>query len=404
MTLRLVLVGIVAALGVSIPSQPSSEHWFESAEAWATSLLAEWDTWEPTDGDGSVPTGKRGHLDCEECRLAGLRLASNAIRAAAGNPPAPNSEPGTSATTITASSGDSMPTSASQVFVDWVKPTVPTISVDPPTESNASVAFEPIRVTEPFDTGIAYELNRSSEGLIDTSNTLPDLVAATTDSESALPAEAIELDMWGELYLIAAEPVEVAKPLIVQRSDDEPVSCLDEEWAYAGCLDEAQAASDEPPALADLPWNVFAPALRPVPGPDLRKPGFIPAIGSLAYLANATAVARPATPRKPFTGALPAIGNLAYVCRQVASISSPASPTLSSIHAPESARLVDLPRHVFAPVPAVLAQEPLHSDGALVGRESQPARLGDAVELTRRAVSAWVSVLIGPALVNVSRR
>ena len=92
MTLRLVLVGMVAALGVSIPSQPSPDRWFDSAESWATSLLAEWDTWEPTDGNGTGPAGKGDHLDCEECRLAQLRLASNAMRAAAGDPPAPNSE------------------------------------------------------------------------------------------------------------------------------------------------------------------------------------------------------------------------------------------------------------------------------------------------------------------------
>ena len=49
MMLRLVLVGMVAALGVSIPSQPSCEHWYDSAQAWAMSLMAEWDTWEPSD-------------------------------------------------------------------------------------------------------------------------------------------------------------------------------------------------------------------------------------------------------------------------------------------------------------------------------------------------------------------
>jgi hypothetical protein len=437
MTLRLVLVGMVAALGVSIPSQPSSEHWFESAEAWATSLLAEWDTWEPTNGDGTGPAGKGDQLACEECRLARLRVASNAMRAAAGDPPAPNREASAPATTITALSGDSMPASASQhVFVGWVQPTVPATAPATQTKPSTPVAFEPICVSEPYETGIAYELNRISEGLGD-SETLPSILATTTDSELALAAEDFELDMLDELYRIASEPAEVAKPSIVERSGDEPITCLDEEWARAGCLDEPQAASDELTVFADLPRNVFAPASLPAVDPDLGKPAVIPAIGSLAYLARTAAVASPVTVPKPFTGLVPAIGTLVYLSRHDASVPSPASSKLTAFHAPESATfiawfkkgsgtvvlsthravpatvpdpflnqatLVDLPRDVFAPASSVLAQGSLHPDQALVGRDSQPAGLGDAVELTRRAVSAWVSVLIGPALVDVSRR
>jgi hypothetical protein len=396
---------MVAALGVSIPRQPNSEIWFESAEAWATSLVEEWDTWEPTDGDARGLTGKRDRLACEECRRARLRVASNAMRAAAGDPPAPNSERVSSALTIIASSGDSMPASASEhVFVGWVQPTVLSVAAAPPTKPNTSVAFEPICVSEPFESGIAYELNRMSEGLGDTTATVRDSIAATTDSEPSLPADALELDIWGELYRVAAEPLEIAKPLIVKRSDDQPVSCMDEEWAQAGCLDEAQAASDELAVVADLPRNVFAPESRPAVAPDLGRPAVIPAIGSLAYLASTAAAARPATLPRPLTGELPAFGALAYLSRRDENVTPPASSTSFATHASGWATLVDLPRNVFVPLSSVLTQEPLRSDQALVGTDSQPARLGDAVELTRRAVSAWVSVLIGPALVDVSRR
>ena len=60
MMLRLVLVGMVAALGVSIPGKPSCEHWFDSAEAWATTLLAEWDTWGADRGSGVYFAGDAG--------------------------------------------------------------------------------------------------------------------------------------------------------------------------------------------------------------------------------------------------------------------------------------------------------------------------------------------------------
>ena len=70
MMLRVVLVGVVAALGVSIPSQPSCEHWYDSAQAWATSLLAEWDTWTAPDAAEPRLPGAANHMGCEECRLA----------------------------------------------------------------------------------------------------------------------------------------------------------------------------------------------------------------------------------------------------------------------------------------------------------------------------------------------
>jgi hypothetical protein len=353
MTLRLVLVGIVAALGVSIPSQPSSDHWFDSAESWASALLAEWDTWEPADDGGLLAAGKRDHLGCEECRLARLRVAASAMRAAAGDPPAPKGEDMTQERAITAVLGESK-----AVFVDPTaivgggQPAVSAVELPQEPKAKTSVAFEPIRVSEPFESGIAYELNRNAEGLSDPVFAAPESVATTMDSDLALPEDAFELDFRDDAYPVERKPLELAKPSAIERSGSEPISCLDEEWAQAGCLNEAQTAWDEILVFADLPRDVFAPAG-----------------------ASPSAAAAP-------------LGSMATHRHE------PPSPAL----------LVDLPRDIFAPAPALVAQEALHPADALVGRGSQPARLGDAVELTRRAVSAWVSVLIGPALVDVSRR
>src|SRR5437762_359530 len=51
MVLRLVLVGMVAALGVSVPSRPECESWFNSAREWVSAQLADWDTWRPSEAD-----------------------------------------------------------------------------------------------------------------------------------------------------------------------------------------------------------------------------------------------------------------------------------------------------------------------------------------------------------------
>jgi hypothetical protein len=371
MTLRLVLVGMVAALGVSIPSRPSSENWFDSAEAWATSMLAQWDSWEPAEDDAAVPAEKRDHLSCEECRLARLKLATNALRASQGDPPAP-------------------------------KP----------------VTFEPIRVSEPFETGIAYELNRQSEGL-GIAGTSPETITATTVSEPPLPADAFEIGALDELdqdIIIEAEnpavstQSEVTKLSAADGSDESAVSGLDEQWIEIGCLDEAEAHSDEVPAFADLPRKVFAPA-EPRAALIAQNPAAVPAIGVLAYLAKANLtqqVAPVSAHFKQVPGKIPAFGTLVYLSGTDGSAVVPtSSPNTSAIEAAEPAvpvNLADLPRKVFTPAIGFNAPAPLQADHSLAGTHSQPARLGDAVELTRRAVSAWVSVLIGPALVDVSRR
>jgi hypothetical protein len=77
MTLRLVLVGIVAALGVTLPNEPECEIWFGAAENWAISVLADWDTWRPNQaGDDSQRRQPSIH-DCVQCRLARASLDAN---------------------------------------------------------------------------------------------------------------------------------------------------------------------------------------------------------------------------------------------------------------------------------------------------------------------------------------
>src|SRR5262249_8432535 len=43
---RLVLVGVVAALGVALPSRSECEGWFTLVQGWGSALLADWDTAE----------------------------------------------------------------------------------------------------------------------------------------------------------------------------------------------------------------------------------------------------------------------------------------------------------------------------------------------------------------------
>lgn len=51
MTLRLVLVSLVAALGLTIPSTPMIESWVASTQNWMNARFADWDTRNPPSAD-----------------------------------------------------------------------------------------------------------------------------------------------------------------------------------------------------------------------------------------------------------------------------------------------------------------------------------------------------------------
>src|SRR6476469_3973315 len=51
MTLRLVLLSLVAALGLTIPGGPLVEHWISSTQSWMNAKFADWDTRNPQAGD-----------------------------------------------------------------------------------------------------------------------------------------------------------------------------------------------------------------------------------------------------------------------------------------------------------------------------------------------------------------
>ena len=51
MTLRLVLLSLVAALGLTIPGGPLIEHWISSTQTWMNARFADWDTRNPQEVD-----------------------------------------------------------------------------------------------------------------------------------------------------------------------------------------------------------------------------------------------------------------------------------------------------------------------------------------------------------------
>jgi hypothetical protein len=148
MMLRLVLVGIVAALGVTIPGGTNRSGWLVSAGRWANSVVVDWDTPRP---DSSATQARRfatTRHGCEQCRLARAALALREQGAAASRV-----ADSTKSTAVKAPAGSEKPTDdRHDVLTGDSRPA-------------ATIGFEPIAVGDDFYSAIAFELNRNAEAI-----------------------------------------------------------------------------------------------------------------------------------------------------------------------------------------------------------------------------------------------
>lgn len=160
MGLRLLLVGLVAGLGLDLPTGQDLERWAHSGQTWLCGTLDQWNEWAPR-GDETL------------CIAA---------------PTAPASEPAPSATTpITTAQTQSTPTepNADDEFAAVVDDMVDEFAADStpaatqlahepaasqalppapaPVVSPATPAFEPLEVGDDLYPGLAYQLNREGE-------------------------------------------------------------------------------------------------------------------------------------------------------------------------------------------------------------------------------------------------
>jgi len=416
MLLRLALVGMVAALGVTLPSQPKCESWFGAARTWASAALADWDTWKPREGDDDCVLGARGRADCPQCRLARARLAAE------------QRKPATSAE----------PAAAGHPVLLTEKPAVAPRETQPSrTESREPVAFEPYVPDEDLFARVAFELSRMTEGIaIPTASpvptpTAPALPPIVDDSplcfEPVAASDDLELSVLGELCRVtletrtpvASEQVAAPEPRVVEPADDGSFVCgagdggqvLPTEFASSKPIPEITTGTtggellalsepetdldfcsgaacllnrdfDDAPTLppvatlADLPSDVFGPAPKTTLA-DLPPNVFGGSPGTAEAVSVAPGPALLAAPRV-------ASGSQQLAAPRVAS-----GPSRVVV-------LADLPSNVFGP--------PEPSPEPKVDRGFAGPRLGHAVELTRDALYAWMNVLTGPALVDVTSR
>jgi hypothetical protein len=465
MTLRLVLVSLVAALGLTIPGTPMIESWVASTQNWMNARFADWDTRNPPSTDYVIVS------DYYDAELLACRSAKAQIPAQPAAPTAIEVRQ-----TSIASPGPYLIVAAQPAAAH----DSPGASTRPISFVRKSTVFQPLEVMDTLHRGIAFELNCRSEGLdlriprvlsrmVFRPRFEPLVVAATP-----LRTVADELNARNEG--IGVIPPKVAPRQPVGRRF-EPITVGDD--YYVGVAFELNRRAEgiviRPPviAIASKPAVVVAEAKRPVVvaafkppvygGPRFDALGTSPNLyfaGDLTLPSSTMAAAKPApdkaaavTVSKPVvvevkrSPAKPAAATpgLAIVSRhapapdsaehngledldiEIAGALAPSNDgfgvwTVQTKPAPRSAGVPTVGRRT-EPLPVsdqifgAMALEihrrfdgfrlptapPSPTPSPKLASGPRPSRaLSQAVSLTREAVYAWVNVFTGPAIVTVS--
>jgi hypothetical protein len=191
MVSRLLLVGMVATLGVTLPSRSECEGWFSSVQSWASAQLADWDAWQPREGD--------------PCPVAEtpIRITFEAIPQPSDPRVIADGSQETAGATLNRSSALIRKEGARRLSGDGSMSGRPSPQIEP-------IALEPIAVAEDADTGVADQLNRESERL-EIGQTRAGRTEVRVDSATVMPSAHPELRLLTELCLIVEKAGDAEK-------------------------------------------------------------------------------------------------------------------------------------------------------------------------------------------------
>jgi hypothetical protein len=460
MTLRLVLVSLVAALGISIPGAPMIESWVASTQNWMNARFADWDTRNPENPDYVIVTD---FYDAERIALRPPLTSNTVAVSARGNAPSGGSiiEPA-AATNVSPSTTP---------LVARVDSTL----VKPVSFVRKLTVFEPIEVGDSLSSGFAEELNRRSNGLHVWPARASEALASPTMNDlkkmtlSLYPGIKSFMVQWTQIA--ASLPLRSASP-VPSRPRNEPLMVF--ENLYGGSSPGKAMRTEVVRAKATTPKTEPASPKTDVVQAKPVAPAITEAARSLDALplakVEATFGAMESSPSLYFAGDLNVPDEMAVVSAQPAPVAAPlAKPELKAAPG-EPTAVAELPKPSARPeraqdeladldievVGALLPQDDgfgslalsaakkalstpskprfeliltgpefgvgvacelnRRSDGIQIASPTfptatnvatstaPPARdLSRAVKLTRDAVYAWVNVFTGPALVTVSQ-
>ncbi len=413
-----------------------------AAETRASSVLAGWDTWRPRDVGGHGKPSSLASRECELCRLARVEAALRSQKRDREN-----------AIVATAAS-------IGEPVVAVAERHEPTAVVAPAADTRESVAFDLIDVVDDADLGLGYELNFLADGInpvpVDSRAEPSRISAPAAITSDAIDTEKLDL-ICGDLIRsvrcaaanlapavavtesIAPSPVptavaEVASPAseqvdLIIIKDASPSL----EWS-AGYGPDLFAAIDDQLARFDrdqLPvTNDVITAASTVLAHER-----ITADGSPTVATEAPAIRQPLpTIPWPVFAADTSIGNCESTQVTRAEIPWPVfapaaqpepndAPLVASNEdgAAIFERVISLTRIEMIAQTVIassnspdrrkneMAAKPLETPGTAglhTSRDvgSSQSNWGNAVQLTREAMVAWMKVLAGPAVVQMSAR
>jgi hypothetical protein len=398
---RLVLVGLVAALGVTFPGKTDCQAWFDAFQTWASARLADWDT---EDSRHDQP-----HLDSQIYMRDRLRLTQRAERPMLSSPDNPTTEPRTRALVPA---------------VRWKTARVPRAAgIARALEPRASrIAFTPISVELDAAVAFAYTLNRLSEGFDAPPTTMTSL---TSNEDSAPPCSCdhLECQLLADLWWLSehahgapANATATASPPLTKNAKSRRADPWGRDFHVFGAL-AANPAADDPASLrarrlreespliespTDRGWEIADALNRLGEGIDIdpareparpaRSPGF--ALIEVATelesdTANALNRAAEGLTLDPSGSDTAATAETDRPVAQVATLAP--APEIGAPSHIERAESNSPFEHPFAELPA----------------DDHPQRditLGHAIRLTCEAAYAWMDVLAGSARVTMTSR
>jgi hypothetical protein len=401
MTLRLVLVSLVAALGLTIPGAPMIESWVASTQNWMNARFADWDTRDRQTKDYVIVSD---YYDAD-----GLAL----------RPQTPPPHRTTEAKPTAAGSPAAAPTLASSPRTGPGPGQVQTL-IRPVSFQRKLMAFQPLDIDTPKRPSIVEELNRRNEGVLVAPAPITRKPAADPSWTPLFVADDAGIGTLLQLGLLVGEDLGMApaRPAPAARVGFTPLPVPGD--LYAGLAYELNRQSEGIGIAAPVASARRVTTLASF-GPMENSPSlYFEGDLKLAATTNA-AVPEALVPAPRHQASVDGSGEDLSI--EVAGELLAIDDGFAAAAPPRTALAVALkPRFALLEVPAEepgdLAYELNRRNDGLSpsgSRDVKPiapaatapapapaSELSRAVKLTREAVYAWVTVFTGPAIVTTS--
>lgn len=405
MTLRLVLVSLVAGLGISLPGWPMLEGWVASSQKWMNARLAEWDD-RQSDEQNYVVIHDLLKVEMERARMSRLakRTASHrsspvvAARPAVGAPVLAGVRTVSlerSAFTIrNAVALLPLPVEVRAIAPDR-RPEAEVVSnarVAPPKPAPAS--FEPLIVGDRLYVGTAFDLNYRNEGI----GILPRIVAGPVARPAVQPSDliAVVADRFGSITLQAARKLGRDLRAVAAREIAAREAAVELAAREAAALEFERLGNSDTLYFADAPVAPVTADPGPIAEVVVELPSFDAMENSESlYFAESLTTDSP----EPVADAAPVdpAPTAPVVALDVLPDDpfAPAEPVATGeSRGTQQAGASEPSQEVEKPVePEVVAVRTVQNT------EVRRPEVSRAVRLTRDAFYAWANVLAEPALV-----